>query len=309
MKISIVIPVYNGSKTIENLVEQVKHELVQYELEVILVNDGSPDNSEAVCRSLAKTNKEVKFISLRKNFGEHNAVMCGLNYVQGDCAVIIDDDFQNPPSEIIKLANGIKEGYDVVYSKYSSKKHNLFRNFGSALNNKVANWLLNKPKDLYLSSFKAIRKEVVDEIILYKGPFPYIDGLLLRVTNNIGSVLTDHHERKEGKSNYTLRKLISLYLNMFLNFSIKPLRLFTLLGFASFFIGIIFSILVVVEKVMYPETPIGWASSIIAILVFSGVQLMFLGLIGEYLGKSYLDQNQTPQWVVKEEYLDGEVEK
>jgi glycosyltransferase involved in cell wall biosynthesis len=303
MTVSIVIPVYNGANTIGKLLEAVKAKMPSYNLEFVLVNDGSSDNSEAVCTALSKQDKQVKFIALRRNFGEHNAVMCGLNYATGDYMVIIDDDFQNPPSEIEKLLHEIEKGYDVVYSQYSSKKHHFFRNLGSTFHNRFANWLLDKPKDLYLSSFKVIRKEVVKEIIQYKGPFPYVDGLLLRVTNSISKVHTDHHERSEGKSNYTLRKLVSLYLNMFLNFSIKPLRLFTTLGFISFVIGIVFSVLFAVEKLLYPETPIGWTSSIIAIFVFSGVQLMFLGLIGEYLGKSYLDQNQTPQWVVKEEHL------
>jgi undecaprenyl-phosphate 4-deoxy-4-formamido-L-arabinose transferase len=302
MKVAVVIPVYNGASTIGRLVEQVKAELAGTTLEFVLVNDGSSDNSEEVCIALAQQHKEVKFIQLRKNFGEHNAVMCGLNYVTHDCAVIIDDDFQNPPSEIKKLVKVLEEGYDVAYSQYKNKQHSTFRNLGSAFHNKFANWLLDKPKDLYLSSFKAVRTEVIREIVKYKGPFPYVDGLILRVTNNIGKVYTDHHARSEGKSNYTLRKLVSLYLNMFLNFSIKPLRLFTMLGFISFAVGILFSVLFTIEKLLYPETPIGWTSSIIAIFVFSGVQLMFLGLIGEYLGKSYLDQNETPQWVVKKVY-------
>ncbi len=299
MKLSVIIPVYNGSLTIRNLVGEVRKELSQYLVEIILVNDGSKDNSESVCEQISNDTPSVKFISLRKNFGEHNAVMCGLNYSEGDFAVIIDDDFQNPPSEIIKLVNKANEGYDVVYSRYEKKKHNLFRNIGSNINNLVANYLLNKPKDLYLSSFKLIRKEVVQEIIKYQGPFPYIDGLILRVTNNIGAELVAHSSRQEGKSNYTLGKLISLYLNMFLNFSIKPLRLFTFIGAISFFMGIILSIVFIIEKILYPNTSIGWTSLIIIFLTFNGIQLLFLGLIGEYLGKSYLDQNKTPQWVIK----------
>lgn len=303
MKLSIIVPVYNGALTIKNLVEEVQKELSQYTVEIVLINDGSKDNSESICEQIALGNDSVKFISLRKNFGEHNAVMCGLNYATGDFAVIIDDDFQNPPSEIIKLVNKAKEGYDVVYSRYEVKKHNMFRNLGSNLNNLVANYLLNKPKSLYLSSFKLIRKEVIDEIIKYQGPFPYIDGLLLRVTNNIGTELVTHSSRVEGKSNYTLGKLISLYLNMFLNFSIKPLRLFTFIGAFSFCIGIVFSIAFIIEKILYPETAVGWTSLIIAFLTFNGIQLVFLGLIGEYLGKSYLDQNKTPQWVIKKEVI------
>lgn len=303
MRTSVVIPVYNGAASIERLVKTVLTELADQEVEIVMVNDGSRDNSAEVGRKLAQQYEQVKFISLRKNFGEHNAVMCGLNYASGDHVVIIDDDFQNPPSEIMKLVAELGKGYDVVYSRYAKKKHHFFRNTGSRINDLFATWLLNKPKNLYLSSFKAIRKEVVEEVIKYQGPFPYLDGLILRVTNNIGTVLTDHHSREEGHSNYTLKKLVSLYLNMFFNFSVKPLRFFTVLGFLSFFAGIVFSVLFAIEKIMVPGTPVGWASVVISIFVFSGVQLLFLGLIGEYLGKSYLDQNKTPQWVVKEEHL------
>lgn len=302
MKISICIPVYNGEKTIEDLVNVLIKEFEKDDLEIVLVNDGSKDSSEEVCERLAMEKSEVKFISLRRNFGEHNAVICALNYVTGDYAAIIDDDFQNMPGEIKKLL-AIAPDHDVVYSRYLQKKHHWFRNLGSAFNNYVANHLLNKPKDLYLSSFKVIKKEVVDEIIKYKGPFPYIDGLILRVTNSIGVVKVEHSERKEGKSGYTLSKLISLWLNMFINFSIKPMRMFTVFGVFLFALGLGFSILFVVEKIMDPSISVGWTSIIISVLLLSGVQLVFLGMIGEYLGKQYLDQNGTPQWTVKKEIL------
>ena len=303
MKISICIPVYNGSKTIEKLVDEVKETLSKYELEIILINDGSKDNSEEVCISISKKFDIVKFINLRKNFGEHNAVLCGLNYVTGDYVAIIDDDFQNPPSEIEALIEEMKNGYDVVYSKYDEKKHHWFRNIGSKFNDSVATWLLNKPKGLYLSSFKLIKKEVVDEIIKYKGPFPYIDGLILRVTDSIGTRTVKHSKREEGESNYTLTKLISLWLNMFVNFSIKPLRIATVIGVAISLFAFIAGAYFIIEKLIYPDTSIGWTSIMVSVLFLSGIQLVFLGIIGEYLGKQYLDQNGTPSWVVKKEYL------
>jgi polyisoprenyl-phosphate glycosyltransferase len=187
----------------------------------------------------------------------------------------------------------------VVYSKYTTKKHNLFRNIGSRFNNFVASLLLDKPKDLYLSSFKAISREVVQEIIKYKGPFPYIDGLILRVTNNFSTVLVEHVERDTGKSNYNLWKLISLYLNMFVNFSIKPLRLFIFAGIIIFLIGLILGVWFIIEKLVHPWIPVGWTSIATLIILFSGFQIIFLGLLGEYLGKQYLDQNVTPQWAIK----------
>jgi len=301
MLISVIIPVYNGSKTIGPLVDEVNKHLIG-DVEIILINDGSKDDSEPICEALARKNpNNVVFISLRRNFGEHNAVMCGLNYATGDYVAIIDDDFQNPPSEIIKLVEEAQKGFDVVYAKYRRKKHSFVRNMGSKLNDVAATKLLGKPGNLYLSSFKVIRREVVDEIIKYTGPFPYIDGLILRVSDNLGAVYVEHSERKEGKSNYTLSKLIELYLNMFLNFSIKPLRIFTFLGACLFCVGVVSSIALIIERVTHPDIPVGWTSTIITTLILGGIQVMFLGLIGEYLGKCYLDQNRTPQWVVKKE--------
>lgn len=303
MKISICIPVYNSGNTIEKLVRSIELEISSHNFEFVLVNDGSKDHSEDVCAALAKSNSRVRFISLRRNFGEHNAVMCALNYMTGDCAVIMDDDFQNPPSEIVKLVKELDDGFDVVYSFYKKKKHNIFRNIGSSFNNLVSTWLLGKPKKLYLSSFKIIRRDVVDEIIKYKGPFPYVDGLILRVTDNISSVMVEHNFREEGHSNYTFSKLISLWLNMFINFSIKPLRLFTMSGIVVSLVSLTLILYFIVDKVLHPEIEAGWTSLILTITFFSGIQLLFLGIVAEYLGKSYLTINQTPQWIVKKEIL------
>jgi len=299
MKLSIVIPVYNGAKTIHKLVVEVRKTLSAYHPEIILVNDGSIDNSEQVCENIATTFPDVIAISLRKNFGEHNAVMCGLNHVTGDYVAIIDDDFQNPPSEIIKLLDEARKGYDVVYSKYKSKKHNIFRNIGSRFNDSMATILLEKPRGLYLSSFKIISKSLIDEIIGYHGPFPYIDGLIFRSTGNISSVYVEHSKRNEGRSNYTFKKLVSLYLNMFINFSIKPLRFFIFMGILVFLTGLGLAISFVIEKFQHPDIPAGWASIAILIILFSGFQIIFLGVLGEYLGKQYLHQNGYPQWTIK----------
>ncbi len=298
-KLSVVIPVYNGSQTIRALVDTVLEELRDLDPEIVLVNDGSHDDSEAVCEGIAGTHPAVKFVSLRRNFGEHNAVMCGLNHMDAEYAAIIDDDFQNPPSEIRKLLAEAEKGYDVVYSRYAQKRHNWFRNAGSRFHNAMATVLLHKPPDLYLSSFKVIRREVVAEIVKYRGPFPYVDGLLLRVTNNISTVLVRHDARVEGRSNYTLGKLISLTMNMFLNYSIWPLRALTILGFVFLAIGLVSSVVFICEKILHPGIQIGWTSLMVAVLTLSGLQLTFLGLIGEYLGKTYLDRNGTPQWVVR----------
>ncbi len=291
-ELSVIIPVYKGAKTISKLVESLQEELQFFDFEIILVNDGSPDNSEKVCRELAAIHKNVNFISLRKNFGEFNAVMCGLNHVAGKYAVIIDDDFQNPPSEILKLLDKAKsKDFDVVYSYYTEKKHHFFRNFGSWLVNRLTTSLLNKPTDLYLSSFKLIKKEVVDEIIKYKGPYPYIDALIFRVTNNVGKTEVQHSERMEGESNYTIKKLVTLFMTILFGYSLLPIRIILLLGVTLLLFSILLIILYIFKVV--PD----WGLSMF--VFFGGVQLTSLGIIGEYISKAFLSQNGTPQYVEK----------
>lgn len=301
-KISVCIPVYNGSDTIAHLVEELILKLSMYQLEIVMVNDGSKDNSEEVCTRIANQYDIVKFISLRKNFGEHNAVMCALNFATGDYIAIIDDDFQNLPSEILKLMEEAEKGYDVVYSKYDKKEHHWFRNLGSKFNDLIATWLLKKPKGLYLSSFKVLNKEVAQEIIKYKGPFPYVDGLILRVTDNISVKKVIHKERISGESNYTLGKLISLWLHMFVNFSISPLRISTVIGGSSVIFSSALGIYFFIKKLMFPEMSMGLNILIASIIFLGGIQLIFLGIVGEYLGKQYLDQNGTPQWIIKKKF-------
>lgn len=309
MKLSICIPVYNGADTIGKLVEKLQETFKIYEVEIVMANDGSRDNSSEVCQKLVENYSNCRFIDLRRNNGEHNAVMCTLNYCTGDYAVIIDDDLQNPPEEILKLLEEIQKGYDVVYSKYHQKKHHWFRNFGSKINDIFATWLLEKPKNLYLCSFKIINRAVINEIIKYKGPFPYIDGLILRCTSNISSVFVQHNARTSGKSNYTLSKLIHLWLSMFVNFSIKPMRAMMGIGGLVMLSSVVLAIYFIIDKILNPEIVSGWTSLMVILLFLGGVQILFLGLIGEYIGKNYLDQNGTPQFTVKNIYGFPEMEK
>jgi glycosyltransferase involved in cell wall biosynthesis len=300
MKISVIIPVYNSEATLRSLVTTLLQELNQVELEIVLVNDASKDKSEVICNELANENSCVKFISLRKNRGEHNAVICGLNYCTGDYVAIIDDDFQTPPSEIISLLNkAIIYDYDVVYAKYKQKRHSFFRNIGSNINDWSVNFLIGKPKGLYLCSFKLLKKEVVAEIISYKGPFPYIDALVLRCTDNIGTQLVLHAERVQGKSNYTIKKLLSLYLNIFLNFSHKPLRIVTISGIIISVVSVLVSGFVLYEKTFISNTPPGWAFLSLLLLFSFGVIFFVIGLLGEYIGKIIMTLNNTPQFTIK----------
>jgi len=304
-KISVVIPVYNAEKTIANLVEELIAELSSLcQLEIVLVNDQSKDSSKDVCILLFQKHPSIiRFYSLAKNVGEHNAVMAGLNNISGDYAVIMDDDFQNPIQEVKRLIEYATESeHDVVYTYYEKKEHSLFRNLGSLFNDRVANLMLGKPKDLYLSSFKIIKNTLVNEIIKYDLPFPYIDGLILRSTENIGRFKVKHEARKAGKSGYTISKLVSLWLNMFINFSILPLRIATLLGFAFAVLGFILGISAVIERFKNPNLPQGYTFLFVFIAVISGVQLISVGILGEYIGRFFLAHSKKPQYLIKHVY-------
>jgi glycosyltransferase involved in cell wall biosynthesis len=302
MLISIVIPVYNGARTIGPLVERLTETMRDRPLQIVLVDDGSLDASDAVCRSLsARHAGTVTYVKLGRNFGEHNAVMAGLWHARGDYAVIMDDDFQNPPEEVSRVVDhAIRHGYDIVYTRSPVKHHHWLRNLGSRLNDRVANFMLDKPRTLYLSSFKCLSRFLVDQILLYRGPYPYLDGLALRCTRNIGTIEVRHAPRREGRSNYTPRKLLRLWLNMFVNFSVMPLRVSTVVGLACSVLGLGLGFEALVERLVRPGLPIGWASVIVPVVLFSGVQLVMLGLLGEYLGRLFLTENQTPQFVVRE---------
>ena len=292
MHLSVVIPVYYGAITITRLVETVQEQLRAYNFEIILINDGSKDDSEKVCLSLSEQFQNITFLSLRKNFGEFNAVMCGLNYAKGDYAVIIDDDFQNPPSEILKLLQTAqKDDFDVVYGQYDDKKHTNFRNLGSWMVNQITTSLFNKPADLYLSSFKIIKKDVVQEICKYQGPYPYIDGLIFNVTDNVGKVVVQHNNRNHGESNYNFKKLASLFLNIIFGYSLLPVRLALFLGLFATFIALI---LVILQSLNIIDHPI-----IIVVTFLGGVQLTSIGIVGEYIGKTFLTQSKTPQYSLK----------
>jgi glycosyltransferase involved in cell wall biosynthesis len=302
MELSVIIPVYRSEKTIRLLVEKLQNELKNIVFEIVLVNDGSPDNVEKICEDLAKEFKSIKFISLRRNFGEFNAIMAGLNFADGEYSVMIDDDFQNPPSEILKLLETAKKyDFDVVYSQYSSKKHSIFRNFGSWVVNKLNDFLLEKPHDLYLSSFKLIKKEVVEEIIKYAGSTPYIDALVFQVTNNIGKVFVEHHERKEGKSSYNFKKLFSLFLTILFGFSAKPIRFCFGIGLILIFAWfLVLAISIFSQRLDYQ------AIMLLIFMLIVAFQFFFLGILGEYIGQMFMNQGGKPQFVIKKTILNDD---
>jgi glycosyltransferase involved in cell wall biosynthesis len=299
--LSIVVPVYRGASTVGRLVEALSALKPAGGLEIILVNDGSPDESGDVCRRLAETaTVPLTYLEHARNFGEHNAVLTGLRHARGAYIINMDDDLQNPPEEVIRLYDHARlGGWDVVYTRYAKKEHEGWRNIGSKFANKVADSLLDKPKGLYLSSFRCMSALVAREVTKYTGPYPYIDGLIMQVTQRIASIEVAHYPRAEGRSNYTMRRLIRLWLNLATNFSILPLRFATIAGAAMAGLGFLLALVVVIEALFF-YTPSGWASMMVLILLASGAQFMMLGLLGEYVGRAFLSANGKPQGVVRE---------
>ncbi len=303
MKISFVIPCYRSQKTLAGVIHEVQETMATlngYTYEIILVNDASPDDTFSEIRRLCKENDNIIGIDMAKNFGQHSALMAGFHEVSGEIVVCLDDDGQTPANEVGKLLDKINEGYDVVYAEYANKRHSKFRNFGSHLNSIMTEQLLEKPKDLYLSSYFAVRRFIVEEMIRYDNAYPYITGLVLRSTKNICNVEVKHREREVGESGYSLSKLLGLWLNGFTSFSVKPLRLATFSGLFAAFLGLLFIIVTVIRRLVDQSIPIGWSSTISIILLMGGMILFVLGIIGEYIGRIYICINHSPQYVIRE---------
>ena len=298
--LTIIIPTYNGSKTLGRLVNNLVQVFKKIKIEIIIINDYSKDNTDIICRNLNKKfPKIISYLKLSKNYGEHNAVMAGLKHSKGSLAIIMDDDNQNTAKEAYKLYNySIKKNYDVVYTKYIEKKDSLLRKFMSKIANYSAKLLINKPSSVYLSSFKSIKRNLINNIVSYSGPFPYIDGLILSKTSSIGTCLVKHEFRKYGKSNYSLLKLLKLYSNLIINFSTVPIHIFSMIGILLTFFSVILIIITIVEKMTLPNVPLGYSMLITILLFFSGVQFLFLGLLGEYIGKILKNVNKDDQYLV-----------
>lgn len=303
--LSLVIPVYGSEPVLPELVRRLQAMFDQQgrpsgDYELILVCDCSPDRSWAVIRSLAKQYPWVRGILLRMNAGQHNALMAGFSKARGRVIVTMDDDLQHAPEDIPLLLAELAQGRDVVYARFKSRKHAGWKVAGSRLNDLVAGYLMNKPKGLYLSPFRAMTADIRDDILRYQGPYVYVDGLILSVTRNIGTVDVDHHERYAGDSGYSLRKSISLWLKMATNFSIVPLRITSFVGLCFAGVGFVLALVLIIQKLTLDRMPIGWSSLIVTVLIVGGVQLLALGMLGEYLGRVLLILNSRPQYVVGE---------
>ncbi len=303
MKISVVIPCYNSEATIERVVELVMTEINKlpgYSCEFVLVNDCSPrDNTYGAIKKLAAKYPNVKGVNLLRNFGQHNALMCALHYTDGDYVLGMDDDLQTHPSQISKLVAKIEEGYDMVYGVYPKRKNSLIKNFTSWLNKVSSRVLLERPKDIVSSNFWILTRQIRDELVKYDSYNPYIDALFYRTTHNIGNVEIEHFERAVGTSNYTFKKLVRLWL-AYWNYSVVPLRIASFLGGISAAGGFLAAVIVLIKKLIEPTITVGWSSTVIIMVVFFGLVLMVLGIIGEYLGKMIMILNRAPQFIIRE---------
>ena len=306
LELSVIIPVYGSASILPALADRLEASLSPAlgagTFEVILVHDCGPDDAWAVIESLAATRPWLRGLNLRRNTGQHNAVMAGLSVIHGRWIVTMDDDLQHNPDDVPRLLEALRGGADLVYAQFPQKRHARWKRAGSRFNDRVAQWLLKKPKGLYLSPFRGFVRDLRDEVLRYQGPFVYVDGLLLQGTSpsRITTITATHHARSDGRSGYSLRKSVSLWLQMATSFSIVPLRLVSLAGVLASCLAFLVALVVLVQKLRHPELPVGWASLIVAILFMGGLQLLALGAIGEYTGRILLNVNNRPQYVIGE---------
>lgn len=300
--LSFVIPLYHSAASIGAVVREIEGLVVAGGHEIILVNDGSTDETSEVARGLVRESRvPITLVEHARNFGEHNAVLTGWRHARGAHIVNLDDDGQHPPAEAIRLwQHAQAAGLDVVFGHYEEKQHSAWRNFGSWFTNRITDWALDKPPRFYLSSFRCVSAFAVRQVISYAGPFPYIDGLLLQVTQRIGSISVRHEPRRMGASSYTFGRLVQLWLSAWVNFSVLPLRVATAIGTIIAIIGVLVLGWVVWLWAMDRGPALGFGWLMAALLIFSGTQLVLLGLIGEYVGRMFLAINQRPQAVVRE---------
>ncbi len=302
--ISFVIPCYASEGSVALVMDEIRSVVAQrpeYDYEIVAVNDCSPDDVLSVLRQQAAQDRRVKVIDLAKNGGRHNALICGCHYTTGDYVAFIDDDLQCPTDRFWDLLAPLESGeYDVSIAKYPKKTQSGLKNFGSKVNDTVANWLLGKDKDLKFSNYSVMRRFVKDEVIRYTNPYPYLSGLMLRATSRVTNVVMEERERTIGVGHYNFKKSFALWMNSFTAFSVKPLRLATTLGVICAFVGVITGIYTVIHKFLVPTVAVGYSSLMAAMLFLGGMIMFLLGLIGEYIGRIYISLNNSPQYVVRE---------
>ncbi len=303
-KISFAIPCYRSENTIASVIDEINITLEKvsdkFDYEVVTVIDGSPDNVFSVLKDIAKNNEKVKVVNLAKNYGQSNAKISALRHATGDYIVLLDDDGQCPVDKTIELIQPLEQGYDVSFADYPVKKQSWFKNFGSKVNTYTSRIVLDVPKGFHSSNFYAMKKFVRDQIVLYRNPYPYMDGLISQITKSIAYVPMEERERISGSTGYTFKKLLALWLNGFTAFSVVPLRISSLIGVICAIAGFIFGIVTIIRKLVIVDISVGWSSTISIMLFIGGLIMLMLGMIGEYIGRIYISINNAPQYVEKE---------
>lgn len=286
LRYSIVIPVYKSAGFVEETIDRTTAALEAEGLdhEIVLVDDGSPDATWPVLERKARENPRITAIRLMRNYGQHTAVVCGLNNITGDYAVTMDDDLQNPPEEIRKLVDKAAEGdYDLVMGRFQVKKHSRTRRLGSRLVAWLNERVFGKPPDLVATNFRLIRRDVVDRMCAHRTHFPYVTGLALLYSADRANVLVEHHARRDGASGYGLGKILSLVFAILFNYSGFPLHMVALLGLvlagSSFLLGLI----VFVRRLLLGTVAPGWASLVIVVAFFNGFLFLMISIVGEYV--------------------------
>ncbi len=303
--LSFVIPCYRSEETIAQVYQEIRDvmsERPEYDYEIIAVNDCSPDNVLSVLKELAEKDSRLKIVDLAKNFGKHSAMMAGYSFVKGEYVVNLDDDCQCPVSELWKLMDAMLDGnYDCATATYEEKKESSWKKLGSRVNLGMVNMLIEPPKGIAIENFFVVKRYVCDEILQYQNPYPYIMGLLMRATHRIVMVPMQQRERGDGKSTgFTLKKSVELFANGLTAFSVKPLRIASIVGVLFAVLGFIYGLVIVIRKLVYPDIPVGYSSMMAIQLFSSGIIMLILGLIGEYLGRIYISMNNSPQYVIRE---------
>ncbi|MEQ8363079.1 MAG: glycosyltransferase family 2 protein [Cyclobacteriaceae bacterium] len=299
---SVVIPVFNSEKTVTEVVGRIEYFFQEQNLtyEIILINDGSTDNSWMLLKELSKIHPQIMAINFLKNYGQHSAIYCGIAHSKGDYIIMIDDDLQNPPEEMIHLIDKVNEGYDAVFAEYRTKRHGPIRLLGTKLIDYWNQKIFKKDRGLKLTNFRIISREVGERITNYKTVYPYIPGLILMFANNTANVVTEHHERLEGRSNYTLVKILHLVARLLFNYSSYPLKVLTIIGFiisfSSFGLGLFYT----VKGLIVKSQVLGFTTIIAAISFLCGFIIIMLGIIGEYISRLMNQMSASSMYHIKE---------
>ncbi|MDH5721464.1 MAG: glycosyltransferase family 2 protein [Spirochaetia bacterium] len=299
---SVVIPVYKSenilSETVKATVQFFKKRRLNYE--IILIDDNSPDKAWSIVKEFSKSDKNITGFKFIKNYGQHTAILCGFEHAKGDYIITMDDDMQNPPGEIINLINKTKEGYDLVFGKFKSKKHAFYRKLGTKFIGYLNNKIFQKPDNLTLSNFRIIHKSVIERLISYKTAYPYIPGLLLMFAANPANAEVMHMPRKEGKSNYGFVKIMQLVSRILFNYSTFPLKFMISIGFIIAFLSFAVSVFFIVRSFFTQAKVPGWTSIVVILSFFQGVSILILGMLGEYIGRLVMQQSKGKAYHIKD---------